>query len=85
MSSLGGQWRIIRHYLSLSNLNSEVEKLVQKIKPATPEQWESKCTIIFKNNYKNAKIINLYVIINYFLYCICILYINSICTQSNNL
>lgn len=41
MSSLGGQWRIIRHYLSLSNLNSEVEKLVQKIKPATPEQWES--------------------------------------------
>lgn len=41
MSSLGGQWRIIRHYLSMSNLNSEVEKLVQKIKPATPEQWES--------------------------------------------
>lgn len=82
MSSLGGQWRIIRHYLSLSNLNSEVEKLVQKIKPATPEQWESKCTIIFKNYYKNAKIINLF-IINYFLYCI--LYINSICTQSNNL
>ncbi|XP_050356706.1 calcium-independent phospholipase A2-gamma-like [Nymphalis io] len=41
MSSLGGQWRIIRHYLSISNLNSEVEKLVQKIKPATPEQWES--------------------------------------------
>ncbi|CAH0714857.1 unnamed protein product, partial [Brenthis ino] len=38
---LRGQWRIIRHYLSLSNLNSEVEKLVQKIKPATPEQWES--------------------------------------------
>ncbi|XP_049881276.1 calcium-independent phospholipase A2-gamma-like [Pectinophora gossypiella] len=41
MSSLGGQWRVIRHYLSLSNLNAEVEKLVQKIKPASPEQWEN--------------------------------------------
>ncbi|CAH2058302.1 unnamed protein product, partial [Iphiclides podalirius] len=41
MSSLGGQWRVIRHYLSVSNLNAEVEKLVQKLKPATPEQWES--------------------------------------------
>ncbi|XP_072946571.1 calcium-independent phospholipase A2-gamma-like [Epargyreus clarus] len=41
MSSFGSQWRIIRHYLSISNLNAEVEKLVQKIKPATPEQWEN--------------------------------------------
>ncbi|OWR46769.1 calcium-independent phospholipase A2-gamma like protein, partial [Danaus plexippus plexippus] len=41
MSSLGGQWRVIRHYLSISNLNAEVEKLVQRIKPATPEQWEN--------------------------------------------
>ncbi|CAG9568700.1 unnamed protein product [Danaus chrysippus] len=41
MSSLGGQWRVIRHYLSMSNLNAEVEKLVQRIKPATPEQWEN--------------------------------------------
>ncbi|KAI5644699.1 patatin-like phospholipase domain-containing protein [Phthorimaea operculella] len=41
MSSFGGQWRVIRHYLSLSNLNTEVEKLVQKVKPATAEQWES--------------------------------------------
>ncbi|XP_045762444.1 calcium-independent phospholipase A2-gamma-like [Maniola jurtina] len=41
MSSLGGQWRVIRHYLSMSNLNAEVEKLVQKFKPATPEQWEN--------------------------------------------
>ncbi|XP_023935076.1 calcium-independent phospholipase A2-gamma [Bicyclus anynana] len=41
MSSLGGQWRVIRHYLSMSNLNAEVEKLVQKIKPASPEQWEN--------------------------------------------
>lgn len=40
MSSLGGQWRVIRHYLSLTNLNAEVEKLVQRIKPATPEQWD---------------------------------------------
>lgn len=48
MSSLGGQWRIIRHYLSMSNLNSEVEKLVQKIKPATPEQWESKLKLFRK-------------------------------------
>ncbi|KAL0811146.1 hypothetical protein ABMA28_010403 [Loxostege sticticalis] len=40
MSSLGSQWRVIRHYLSLTNLNAEVEKLVQKIKPATPEQWD---------------------------------------------
>lgn len=42
MSSFGGQWRVIRHYLSMTNLNAEVEKLVQKIKPATPEQWDSK-------------------------------------------
>lgn len=42
MSSFGGQWKIIRHYLSMTNLNAEVEKLIQKIKPATPEQWESK-------------------------------------------
>lgn len=41
MSSLGGQWRVIRHYLSLSNMQAEVEKLVQKIKPATPEQWDN--------------------------------------------
>ncbi|KAM3958702.1 calcium-independent phospholipase A2-gamma [Aphomia sociella] len=41
MSSLGSQWRIIRHYLSLTNLNAELEKLVQKIKPVTPEQWEN--------------------------------------------
>lgn len=41
MSSLGGQWRVIRHYLSLSNLNAEVEKLVQRIKPASPEQWDN--------------------------------------------
>ncbi|KAL4720811.1 hypothetical protein ACJJTC_016444 [Scirpophaga incertulas] len=41
MSSLGSQWRVIRHYLSLNNLNSELEKLVQKLKPVTPEQWES--------------------------------------------
>ncbi|XP_013165315.1 PREDICTED: calcium-independent phospholipase A2-gamma-like [Papilio xuthus] len=41
MSSFGGQWKIIRHYLSMTNLNAEVEKLIQKIKPATPEQWES--------------------------------------------
>ncbi|KAJ2944968.1 hypothetical protein O0L34_g1865 [Tuta absoluta] len=41
MSSFGGQWRVIRHYLSLSNLNIEVDKLVQKVKPATAEQWES--------------------------------------------
>ncbi|XP_053620383.1 calcium-independent phospholipase A2-gamma-like [Plodia interpunctella] len=41
MSSLGSQWRVIRHYLSLTNLNSEVEKLIQKVKPATPEQWEN--------------------------------------------
>ncbi|XP_047510185.1 calcium-independent phospholipase A2-gamma-like [Pieris napi] len=41
MSSLGGQWRAIRHYLSITSLNSEVEKLVQRIKPATPEQWEN--------------------------------------------
>ncbi|XP_063897128.1 calcium-independent phospholipase A2-gamma-like [Helicoverpa armigera] len=41
MSSLGGQWRVIRHYLSLSNLNAEVEKLVQKLKPATPDQWDN--------------------------------------------
>lgn len=40
MSSFGGQWRVIRHYLSISNLNAEVEKLVQKIKPATAEQWD---------------------------------------------
>ncbi|VVC86917.1 unnamed protein product [Leptidea sinapis] len=40
MSSLGSQWRVIRHYLSMTNLNAEVEKLVQRIKPATPEQWE---------------------------------------------
>ncbi|KAL0860736.1 hypothetical protein ABMA27_010066 [Loxostege sticticalis] len=40
MSSFGSQWRVIRHYLSLTNLNAEVEKLVQKIKPATPEQWD---------------------------------------------
>ncbi|CAK1547744.1 unnamed protein product [Leptosia nina] len=41
MSSFGGQWRAIRHYLSMTNLNAEVEKLVQRIKPATPEQWEN--------------------------------------------
>ncbi|KPJ12748.1 Calcium-independent phospholipase A2-gamma [Papilio machaon] len=41
MSSFGGQWKIIRHYLSMANLNAEVEKLMQKIKPATPEQWEN--------------------------------------------
>ncbi|CAG4966175.1 unnamed protein product [Colias eurytheme] len=41
MSSLGGQWRAIRHYLSMTSLNTEVEKLVQRIKPATPEQWEN--------------------------------------------
>lgn len=41
MSSLGGQWRIIRHYLSLANINSEVEKLLQKVKPASPEQWDN--------------------------------------------
>ncbi|CAG4994955.1 unnamed protein product [Parnassius apollo] len=41
MSSLGGQWRVIRHYLSMTNLNAEAEKLLQKIKPATPEQWEN--------------------------------------------
>lgn len=47
MSSLGGQWRVIRHYLSLSNMQAEVEKLVQKIKPATPEQWDSEyCTTV---------------------------------------
>ncbi|XP_063371951.1 calcium-independent phospholipase A2-gamma-like [Cydia amplana] len=41
MSSLGSQWRIIRHYLSMTNLNSEVEKLVQRMKPASPEQWDN--------------------------------------------
>ncbi|CAB3226392.1 unnamed protein product [Arctia plantaginis] len=40
MSSLGNQWRMIRHYLSSSNLHGEVEKLIQKIKPATPKQWD---------------------------------------------
>lgn len=41
MSSLGSQWRIIRHYLSMTNLNTEVEKLVQRMKPASPEQWDN--------------------------------------------
>ncbi|XP_052755448.1 calcium-independent phospholipase A2-gamma-like [Galleria mellonella] len=41
MSSLGSQWRLIRHYLSVSNLNAELEKLIQKIKPVTPEQWDN--------------------------------------------
>ncbi|XP_048004491.1 calcium-independent phospholipase A2-gamma-like [Leguminivora glycinivorella] len=41
MSSLGSQWRIIRHYLSMTNLNAEVEKLVQRMKPASPEQWDN--------------------------------------------
>ncbi|XP_060807668.1 calcium-independent phospholipase A2-gamma [Amyelois transitella] len=41
MSSLGSQWRILRHYLSMTNLNAEVEKIIQKVKPATPEQWEN--------------------------------------------
>ncbi|KAI8423802.1 hypothetical protein MSG28_012813 [Choristoneura fumiferana] len=41
MSSLGSQWRIIRHYLSMTNLHTEVEKLVQKMKPASPEQWDN--------------------------------------------
>lgn len=43
MSSLGSQWKVIRHYLSITNLGPEVEKLVQKMKPATAEQWDSKC------------------------------------------
>ncbi|KAG6443427.1 hypothetical protein O3G_MSEX002842 [Manduca sexta] len=46
--SLGSQWRIIRHYLSLTNLNSEVEKLVQKFKPTSPEQWEKLLATIQK-------------------------------------
>ncbi|CAG9135674.1 unnamed protein product [Plutella xylostella] len=39
--SFSGQWRVIRHYLSTTNLSSEVEKLVQKLRPATPEQWDN--------------------------------------------
>lgn len=31
---------MLRHYLSLNNLNNEVEKWIQKIKPTTSEQWE---------------------------------------------
>lgn len=46
MSSLGSQWKVIRHYLSLTNLGPEVEKLVQKVKPATAEQWESKYLLL---------------------------------------
>lgn len=45
MSSLGGQWRIICHYLSANKLNNELDKLVQKIKPVTSMQWESEYNI----------------------------------------
>ncbi|GBP56386.1 Calcium-independent phospholipase A2-gamma [Eumeta japonica] len=41
MSSFGNQWRFIRHYLSMTNLSAELEKVVQKMKPLTPEQWDS--------------------------------------------
>ncbi|KOB75232.1 Phospholipase [Operophtera brumata] len=40
MSSLGGQWRVLRHYLSASNLHMELEKLVQRLRPASPAQWD---------------------------------------------
>ncbi|CAG9792596.1 unnamed protein product [Diatraea saccharalis] len=41
MSSLGNQWRVIRHYLSLTSWNTEMEKLAQKLKPITSDQWEN--------------------------------------------
>lgn len=66
MSSMGNQWRVIRHYLSITNLNAEVEKLVQKIKPASPEQWDSKQIFYFSSFYKNTRGINL---CNYFKAC----------------
>lgn len=66
MSSLGGQWRVIRHYLSMSNLNAEVEKLVQKIRPASPEQWESK--YLNRSHSKFNKIFTL--IVHILLHCV---------------
>lgn len=51
MSSLGNQWRMIRHYLSSSNLPAEVEKLIQKIKPATPKQWDGEYITLNYNGH----------------------------------
>ncbi|XP_004933596.1 calcium-independent phospholipase A2-gamma [Bombyx mori] len=64
--SFGGQWRVLRHYLSLTNLNAEAEKLIQKIKPVTPEQWERFLTKLEKalsvqviEQNKSQEVINL--------------------------